>query len=76
MILGLGPENQRFKRLAAEDINTAHVFESGRPLGRGYKTGDISWIWRMQGLGVGLLDNDWLKEGTHNSQFDPVFTSL
>jgi hypothetical protein len=71
-ILGLGAANRRFKTLTAEDISLAHVFTSPRGLGRGYETEDISWIWRMEGLRVGLGDDDWLKEGTYTAWFGPL----
>ena len=64
-ILGLGAANRWFKTLMAEDISLAHIFTSPHGLGWGYETEDISWIWRMEGLHVGLGDDDWLKEGTY-----------
>lgn len=61
-ILGLSPDIRRFDVLTNDDITIAHVFDSERGTGRGYQTRDISWIWRMEGLGAGVRDNDWLKE--------------
>jgi len=50
-------------------MSTAHVFESERPLGRGYELDDITWIWRMRGVGAGPPNSNWLDEGTYFEMF-------
>jgi hypothetical protein len=54
--------------LVASDLTTANVFESSRPLGRGYDNARISWIWRMRGIEAEVHADNWLQEGEHTSQ--------
>jgi hypothetical protein len=65
--LGLGQDNQDLQMLRAEDITTANVFNAERSLGRGYEAGDISWIWRMRGIGAEVQGNNWLNEGVYTN---------
>jgi hypothetical protein len=65
--LGLGQDNQDLQMLRAQDITTANVFNAERSLGRGYEAGDISWIWRMRGIGAEVQGNNWLNEGVYKN---------
>jgi hypothetical protein len=58
------PQDEGLQELKEEDMSTAHVFESEHPLGRGYELDDITWIWRMCGVGAGPPNSNWLDEGT------------
>jgi hypothetical protein len=64
------------QELKEEDMSTAHVFESERPLGRGYELDDISWIWRMRGVGAGHPNSNWLDEGTCFEMFRLLMTPI
>jgi hypothetical protein len=70
--LGLGQDNQDLQTLRAVDITTANVFNAERSLGRGYETGDISWIWRMRGIATEVQGNNWLNEGVYMITATPV----
>ena len=52
--------------------DSAHFQVVRPPRPTGVQTEDISWIWRMEGTGVGLRDNDWLKEGTYLTSLGPL----
>jgi len=67
ILLGLGQDNQDLQTLRAKDITTANVFNAERSLGRGYEAGDISWIWRMRGIGAEVQGNNWLNEGVYTN---------
>jgi hypothetical protein len=73
MLLGLEEENQELQVLNASDISTANVFNEERSLGRGYEANDISWIWRMRGIGAEQRGNNWLDDGMYNYSFNPTF---
>jgi len=65
--LGMGEESRRFKPLTPQDFTMANVFKTDRPLGRGYETEEIPWIWRMEGVGAGVDGDNWLNEGTYKT---------
>lgn len=72
--LGLG-EQSDFQILTPQDISIAQVFSPNRPLGRGYDIQDISWIWRMRGVGAETQDDNWLDEGMRETIFIPLVDS-
>lgn len=58
----LGGNNPQLRKLERADVSAANVFRFTDVLGRGKNT-EISWIWRMEGVGVEAQDDNWLDEG-------------
>jgi len=72
--LGIEAHEGGLKELLPDDISTANIFESTRPLGRGYDVNNISWIWKIHGTGEGMQDSNWIEEGTYYSLSDGLLT--
>ena len=60
--------------LTPKDLTIANVFEPHRPLGRGYDTTRVSWIWRMKGIATELHDDNWLREGEYRNHMATSIT--
>jgi hypothetical protein len=63
--LGIKDAEEGLQELQQSDISTSNVFQFNRPVGRGYDTKDVTWIWRMRGVGLEAQDDNWFSEGTY-----------
>jgi hypothetical protein len=74
--LGMPVTHQVYRPLNKEDLNYNNVFQSDRPLGRGYEP-PVSWIWRMnEAGGADQLDDNWLEEGQLRYIYDAVIDAF